>query len=259
MRTLGWMGCLLMLGACSDQQIIGDDGFYAFALTADTPAAFEGDEGEAFFVVEERIALPIAPPTDAELAELGATAPPPFPRMPWVVRGDYQIEIDYVLINLDDARRDVTVTLNGFNEFHEYMPGFQAVDEELVADFAGWERAIRLEPFERRLGTIREEEIDEVTVDLATVVNGVSNPNLVMHPDTPQTDPRTAPFVPEVVPALTGVRVGLRAAAAVNVLIELTVRVRDENHKIVKASRAWELPAPMVVTPADLVPEEEMP
>ncbi len=251
------MGCLLVLGACSDQQIIGDDGFYAFALTEDTPAAFEGEEGEAFFVVEERIELPVASPTDAELAELSATAPPPFPRMPWVVRGDYAIEIDYVLINLDDARHDVTVTLNGFNEFHEYMPGFQAAGAQLAAEFAGWERAIRLEPFERRTGTIREEEIDEVTVDLATVVNGVSNPNLVMHPDTPMTDPRTAPFIPEVVPALTGVRVGLRSSGSANVLIELTVRVRDEHHKIVKASRAWELPVPMVVTPADLAPEEE--
>ena len=250
---------VLLLGACADQQIIGDDGFYAFALTEDTPAAFEGEEGEAFFVVEERVELPIAAPTDAELAELSAVTPPPFPRSPWVLRGDYAIEIDYVLINLDDARHDVAVTLNGFNEFHEYMPGFQTAGEELVPDFSGWERTLRLDPFERKTGTIREEEIDEVTVDLATVVNGAGNPNLVMHPDTPMSDPRAEPFIPEVVPALTGFRVGLRAAGAANVLIEFTVRVRDVRHKIVQAARAWELPVPMVVTPADLAPPEEEP
>lgn len=261
MGKVGW--CLVALSVvfsgCSDDQLIGEDGFYAFAMTQGTPAAFMGEEGEAFFVVEERIEFPIETPTDAEMAELETSAPAPYARMPWVERGDYEIEIDWVLINLMDARRDVTLQLNGINEFHEYSPGFVVVDEDLIAEFNQWERTIRLDPFERRFGTIREEELDEIAVDLATVVNGAPNPHLVVHPENQQTDPRTSGFIPEVVPALTGLRAGIRTTAASDVVIEMSIRIRDDAGKVVKnINRAWELPVPELVLPSMLIPMEEM-
>lgn len=250
--TLGFVGC-------SNDQLVGEDGFYAFAMTQGTPASFMGEEGEEFFVVEERIEFPIEIPTDAEMAELEASAPTPYPRQPWVVRGDYEIEIDWVLINLMDARRNVTIQLNGINEFHEYLPGFVVIDEEAVAEFNQWERTIQLDAYERRFGTIREEELDEIAVDLATVVNGAPNPHLVVHPENQQDDPRTAPFIPEVVPALTGIRAGLRTTASADVVIELSIRIRDDAGKVVKnINNAWELPVPELVLPSALIPVEEM-
>ena len=260
MGKVGWCAVLLVaLVGCSDDQLIGEDGFYAFAMTQGTPPTFEGEEGEQFFVVEERIEFPIEIPTDMEMAELEASMPAPYARMPWVVRGDYEIEIDWVLINLMDARRDVTIQLNGINEFHEYSPGFVVIDEEAVSEFNQWERTIRLEPFERRFGTIREEEIDEIAVDLATVVNGAPNPHLVVHPENQMDDPRTSPFIPEVVPALTGIRAGLRTTASADIVIEMTVRIRDDEGKVVRnLDNAWELPVPELVLPSALLPMEEM-
>ncbi|MEM9073717.1 MAG: hypothetical protein AAGE52_34825 [Myxococcota bacterium] len=252
----GVLAAMVATVGCSDRQLIGEDGFHAFAITEDTPPIFVSEDGDEFFLVEQRIEFPIQTPTDRQMAELEAMATEPFARMPWVVRGDYELEIDYVLINLDDAQREVAVIINGFNEFHEYVPGFAEGEEEAVADFAQFERIVRLEPLERLRGTIREERLDEVTVDLATVVNGVTNANLVMHPENEQTDPRIAPFVPAVVPALTGVRMGLRATGAGNVLIELTIRVRDEAGKIVPIDRMWELPEPELIAPADIAPPE---
>ena len=239
-----------LLAACSDQVYVGEDGFYAFAITEDVAPIVE-EEDTAIFLVEERIELPIRVPNDMQMGALFEDAGDlPYERRPWVQRHDYEMVVDWVLINLDDESHDITVTLNGINEFHEYVPQFAIVDEELVADFAGWERTYRLEPLERRFGTIREEEIDEIAVDLATVVNGAPNANQVVHPDNESaSDVRSMPFIPRIVPALTGLRAGLRSGEAANVVIEFTVRVRDEADKIVRPADAWELPVPAPFSP----------
>ncbi|MBJ70646.1 MAG: hypothetical protein CMN31_04780 [Sandaracinus sp.] len=250
---------LPLAGGCSDQEYVGEDGFYAFAITEDTPAFFETEDA-ALFLVEERIELPLRAPTDAQLAELSEGAEElPWARRPWVERHDYELELDWVLINLDDEGRTVTITVNGINEFHEYMPGFVVDDEEVIAEFAQWERTVRVGPQERLFGTIREEQLDEVAVDLATVVNGVSNANQVVHPDNHSSrDPRSMQFVPAIVPALTGVRVGLRSAGAGNLVMEVTARVRDTEGRVVSnVENAWELPEPEIFMPSSLMAEEE--
>lgn len=251
----------LLVGAvafsgCTDEQFIGEDGFIAFALTDTTPAFVEGEE-ESLFLVEERIELPVRVPSDTQMAELVSGAGEvaiPFARLPWVQRHDYEIEVDYVLINLDDSRSSVDVVINGFNEFHEYLPGVIFDDDEIIPEFAQWERFIVLEPLERRFGTIREEEFDEIAVDLATVVNGVSNANQIVHPNNhSSTDRRSQEFIPEVIPALTGLRVGLRATSTSNVVIEITVRVRDVSSRIVSPANAWELPVPELFLPSSVM------
>jgi hypothetical protein len=149
------------------------------------------------------------------------------------MRGDLELQIDFVLSNLDDEERDVAVTVNGYNEFHEYVPGFAEIDEEPTPDFAQWERSYRIEPLERVTGTVREEELDEVAVDLATVVNGAPSSNqVVFFENQSSRDERNRPFIPEVVPGLVGVRVGLRALEQANLLLELSVRVRDVNDRL---------------------------
>lgn len=258
MRRLGLF--ILLVGVvafsgCTDEQFIGEDGFIAFALTDTTPAFVEGEE-ESLFLVEERVELPIRVPSDTQMADLVSGAGDvtiPFARLPWVERHDYELELDYVLINLDDSSSSVDLVVNGFNEFHEYFPGVIFDDDEIIPEFAQWERFIVLEPLERRFGTIREEEFDEIAVDLATVVNGVTNPNQTVHPDNhSSTDRRSQDFIPEVIPALTGVRVGLRATGTSNVVIEITVRVRDVSSRIVSPGNAWELPVPELFLPSSV-------
>lgn len=260
MRMASLVGVgLLAVAGCSDQQYIGEGGFHTFAITEDTPPFVETEDGN-LYLVEQRIELPLRTPTDAQMAELATGVEGlPWARRPWVERHDYELEIDWVILNLDDERRTVALTFNGINEFHEYMPGFTVDEDEVIPEFAQWERTMVLEPLERRYGTIREEHLDEVAVDLATVVNGVTNANLIVHPESHSAiDPRAVPFVPSVVPALVGVRAGLRSTSTSNVVVELTVRVRDERGVVIEdVQRAWELPVPEIFMPSSIVPPEE--
>jgi hypothetical protein len=227
---------LTLVGCNDDRRYVGDPLLHQIALTETTPAAF-AVEDTVLFVVEERIELDVAAPTDLALEDLRVAAERfelPFPRLPWVERDDLGIQVDFVLYNLDDEEREVAVIVNGFNEFHEYQPGVTVIDDEAVVDYAQWERLYALEAQQRMTRTLREEDFDEIAVDLATVVNGAPNSNeVVFFENKSSDDPRAEPYIPVVVPGLVGFRLGLRANAAANVLLEATVRVRDRNERLI--------------------------
>lgn len=276
MRTcLGLMVVAALACGCVEQQRYvtpPSGGVWAFAIDQDTPPFFTSEEGDVF-LVEQRIEIPFRQPTAEELSVLGdvGDAQIPYAMLPWLRRGDIEIQVDYTLSNLSaDDTVDVAVTVNGFNEFHEYNPGIQVVDDELVVDFSQWERTIRLEPGARRSGTIRQEELDEAAVDLATVVNGVMNANQIVHPQNHSAvDPRSQMFIPDVIPGLTSVRMGLRVQTGAGgapplILIETTVRVFDFRGVLAQgdtnlatcrtAGTCWSPPVPMLFGPMNIAP-----
>lgn len=258
---------LFAAGCLDEQRYLTPEGGgpFAFAVTMDTPPFFTSRDGD-LFIVEERIEIPFREPTAEELAELGdiGDMQVPYAQLPWLRRGDFELQVDYTVSNLDPERSvDVAVTVNGFNEFHEYVPGVSIVENMLVADYSGWERALRLGPNERRSGTVREEELDEIAVDLATMVNGAPNANQIVHPQSQSAvDPRSQAFIPDVIPALTGMRIGMRVitgpgAPPPALLMELTVRVRDVRHVLVQGDdEPWVAPTPAVFGPMDIAPPE---
>jgi hypothetical protein len=126
------------------------------------------------------------------------------------------------------------------------------VDDEPVADFSQWEYVVRIAPFETIHDTIREAEIDEVEVDLATVVNGAPNSNQIVHFESQSaTDPRAAPYIPEMIPGLTGFRLGIRSGSAADLVLEASVRVRDEGDRIeTDEAEVWVLPVPATFAPS---------
>lgn len=255
--SLGAAGCL------EEQRYITPEGGgpWAFAVDMDTPPFFTSDDGDAY-LVEQRIEIPFRQPTEEEWAELGdiGDAQIPYARLPWLRRGDIELQIDYTVSNLEpESPVTVGVTVNGFNEFHEYNPGIQIVENRIAFDFAGWERTVQLGPGERVSGTIREEHLDEIAVDLATVVNGAPNANQIVHPQSHSAvDRRSQQFIPDVVPALTGVRAGLRVATGSGapppmLVMELTVRVRDVRGVLVRGDdEPWVPPTPALIGPADI-------
>jgi len=251
----------------------GDERFLvnAFAMTPDSAPVVETEEA-ALVVVEQRIELPIRPPPERALERRMLPDPPdgqepalPFPRLPWVSRGDLRIEVDWVLTNVSDpaspecppTTAQVAVVLNGINEFFEYEPGFLLDDDEVIVNFAQWERLFSLAPGDSVRGTIQEREIEEVTVDLATLVNGAPNPNEVVFRDNQfDRDPDVAPFIPEVVPGLVGLKLGLRTTAAPTCLVlESTTRVRDLEGRLQdRGSEPWVIePLPTLVTAEELL------
>ena len=263
MRTLNALSLTLVTlalatGCLSEQRFMAPEGGgpWVIAIEETTPAFFESEDGN-LYMVEQRVEIDFREPTPEEAAELGNLAgmSVPWSTLPYVRRGDIEVQIDWTLSNVSESTLQTEIIVNGFNEFDEYNPGVQIVDDEVLADFSQWERSIRLGPGERRSGTIREEELDEVAVDLATVVNGVTNANQIVYFENQSDhDRRAQMFMPDVIPALTGVRVGLRSDAAEPVVLEITVRVRDERQVLVQGEEIpWTLPTPALFSPADVM------
>ncbi len=239
-----------------------DEGVWAMAIDETTPAFFESEDG-SLYLIEQRVEFDFREPTDDELMEMSTVGDlaVPYATLPFVRRGDIEIQIDYTIANLGDSSVVAGIRVNGINEFHEYEPGVQVIDEEVVVEFSGWEHSVRLGPGERETGTIREEEIDEVAVDLATVVNGAPNANQIVYfLNQSANDRRSQMFIPDLIPALTGVRVGLQSDANdVPLVLEFSVRVRDTRRVLVQgADDPWPLPAPTIVSPTSLAPPPMM-
>lgn len=266
MSIVRWVSVLMVvlgLAGCGDEHsFVGESGFFAFAMDRSTPPVVMTDEA-TLFLIESRVFLPIDPPTDDQLARLAENVGTghPYPTRPWVEWGDIALEIDWTLSSLEDRPIQAGVVLNGFNEFHEYIPGFTIDDEEVIVDFAQWERTIDLEPLERVSGTIREEEIDEVTVDLATVANGAPNSNTIVYFENQYDhDPRAMMYRPSIIPGLTGVRMGIRSTTgcemgACRLVLELSVRARDITGKLAERNQeTWTAPAPAPFAPIVVEP-----
>jgi hypothetical protein len=236
MRRALFLCTLLALAACREQPAyLGDGKIYQVALTDDTTPALEVEEEAALFIVETRAELPVRQPTSAELAALSGAGEraQPFPRLPWVERDDIPIQVDFTLTNLDDRPHNIDVIINGANEFFEYVPRVIMDEEQAIPLHSQWERRYDLKPKQRLAATVREEELDEMAVDLATVVNGAPNSDEVVYfENNSASDARSKPYIPKVIPGLIALRLGLRASAAANVLLEVSVRVRDVANKL---------------------------
>ena len=221
-------------------------------MTADTPVTFVDDEENEIFRVDRPLTLHVSPPSAGDLAKLAASAAGrnlPYPRLPWVALGDLDLQVDYALENRGSQPIVALVTLNGINEFHYYAPG--------PAQLHQWERRIALAPGERVDGTVTELDLEEVAVDLATVVNGAPNSNLVVSPESQSgRDPRVAAYVPKVVPGLVGLRAGLETARAAPLLLVLSIRVQDHGDRAAKrGADGWMLPDAAPFTP--ISPEDD--
>lgn len=249
------LGALIVGGCTSERRFLGsaDGGLFAIAITPETPAYFESDE-DALYLVEAKVDVPVRLPTTEEAATIGAMTP-------WVDRGDYELELDFTVsyASVDPAAEPVLVTVqvNGVSQDREYVPGVSADNEGLIIDFSQWERTYLLRPGQRQTVTVREQELDEVAVDLASVGTSedcaaIAN-TIVFFQNQSDRDPRSRACVPPVVPALVSLRLGLRAEGSTPppIALEATVRARDVHDRVAPtdAMMLWVPPAPALFTP----------
>lgn len=243
---------LSLLSGCLEEQryqVVGA----LVQMTPDLAPAFTTADGAQIYRVDAPFPLRITPPPAGQLDKLAAEAQGkmlPFPRLPWVSLHDLELELDYAVTNNSAQAVLATVTLNGINEFVYYAPGPE--------DLHQWQRRIGLAPGQRVTGTVTELEMDELAIDLATVVNGAPNSNLVVEFQSQSgRDPRIQAYIPKVIPGLDGVRAGLEVIGGDNAMapapaltLELSILVKDHNDRACKRGQTnWELPIAMPFTP----------
>jgi hypothetical protein len=263
MRVEYWAVAVCALCACGDPRTyVGDGTLFQVALTDTTAPALMNEDG-ALYVVETHAPLPIRAPSSSELSALQAGVKDyknlPFPRLPWVERDDLALQLDFTLSNLDPMAHDVDVIVNGADEFFEYVPRVLQVDDEApIPLHSQWEKRYHLDADARIAVTIREEELDEMAVDLATVVNGAPNSDEVVYfENKSSSDPRSQPYIPKVIPGLTALRLGLRANQAATILLEVSVRVRDVGDKLADDGEATMKLMPMLFE--SVIPSDDQP
>lgn len=241
--------CAALAGGCVEEQRYAIEN-QSVALTENTAPAFVTDDDDEIFIVTRAFELPISPPKNSDMSKLMRTQAEPFPRAPWVDHNDLELQLDYTLANQGDTEVLAGIILNGQNEFNLYTPG--------PLDFNQWERSFALGPKERVHGTVTELEMDEIAVDLATVVNGAPNSNQVVQFQSQSgRDPRVREFIPKRVPGLVGITAGIMTTAAANVVLEISVRVQDHGDRLAKrGQKAWMLPEPEPFVPVVIEDDE---
>jgi hypothetical protein len=240
-----------LAGACVEEQRYVVENA-AFAMTADAEPAFVNDDDDELFIVTRTFGFPISPPSELALGRLNsapAELVAPFPRAPWVTVDDVEYTLDFVVQNGSGDTVNVLVGLDGVNEFNVYTPGPE--------DLHQWERRFAIPAGGRERFSVTTLEMREIAVDLATVVNGAPNSNLVVQFENQSgRDDRVEPYIPEALPGLVGVVASLTTSAAASVQLELSVRAEDHGGRIPSRGAArWQLPAPTPFVP--VVPEEE--
>jgi hypothetical protein len=240
-------------------------------VAMDTSVAPIYDDGElTLYEVKSSVRLPVIAPGQANWDELWRTNVEPFGRLPWVTNRDLEVQVSFTLSNLDAAEHVVEVLLDPWNEFGRYWPGLQVVDAdngELLPNLSGINErfllpGVREGEASRITGTFTFDDMDEMAIDFATVMNIIEN--LQPPADLGETDPRVtyanhafsrqnrsynsplvAPYRPQVIPGLVGFDFGLRTEEPANIALEVLVEVVDvDGKKLMQDSEDPALPIP---------------
>jgi len=139
-----------------------------------------------------------------------------------------------------------------WNEFVRYQPGVQVVDDEETIPNFGYDLAFIVPGKSRLQGTLTSDDMHEIAIKLASVMNLLASPQAQAAPNNnngfdataiannifnPQnrsnsSDPLYTPWIPPVIAGLTGFDLGLRyqcdqTCTPPNMEIEITMDVQD--------------------------------
>jgi hypothetical protein len=212
------------------------------------------DDGElTLYEVKLPVAFPIRAPTAGEREQVNGEEAPPFPHYPWITNKDVEVQITWTLSNLDADNHNVELLIDPWNDFGRYWPGLALVDAndgEFLPNLSGIDILFELPGTEsgrpsRRHGTFTFEDMDELAIDFATAINVIQNPppsedpmdeyggatTVVNHAfaveNRSPTDDYSKPYIPALIPGLTGIDLGLRTHEPANIAIEISVEVVD--------------------------------
>ena len=239
------------------------------AMTGDAEPIFEGED-LTLYEVKRGIQFPIAAPSASDIASLQSRAVPPFERFPFITNEHVEVQVSWTLTNVDAEARNVYILIEPWNEFGRYVPGLQLIDAndgEFAPNTSGIQILLLLPGTEdgessRKHGTFTIEDMNELAIDFATAMNVIANPpgeeaqygaaGLVNHAfareQRSNRDVLSRPYIPSVIPGLTGIDIGLRTFEPANVALEVVVEVidKDSGKVLEEDSDAEPLPEPTV-------------
>jgi hypothetical protein len=210
---------ILLAAACTDDPIYVEP----------TGAVEVGADGMTFTASSSTF-LPIRLERPTEATARGARAADLGVMVPYVLRDDLDISVEWTLKNLADAPAVARIQLNGANEMFGYVPTAFVVDveeEEAPPPLAG-NVPLELEPGETRDGVFREDELAEAALDLELITRGAVSPFTALLEVNEEMDEFDAAGVDVPSDAFASlVRIDLALVADQHMVLEYSVRVRD--------------------------------
>jgi hypothetical protein len=218
----------------------------------DQVGAFYSDGELTLYEVKLPVPFPIRAPSESERQRLNDVEAPPFPHYPWITNQEVEIQITWTLSNLDADDHNVELIIDPWNDYGRYWPGFAVDGDELVPNLSGIDILFEMPGTSsgrssRRHGTFTFEDMNELAIDFATAFNVIQNPpatgdptgdveattTLVNHAfaveNRSYNDVYVRPYIPSLIPGLTGIDLGLRTREPANVAIEIVVEVVDKD------------------------------
>lgn len=257
--SAAWAAGLVLLSAlglagCGNEEETRTLNPMQVGMTPDIAPVF--DDGETqMYEVKLPYRLPVRRSTQAERQSGRQNRVDPYDQYPSVTTADYEVQVTWVISNLDDETHNVEVLLDPWNEFGRYWPGVQVVDAEdgeVAPNLSGIDFYRELKPrsageASRLRGTFTFDDMTEVATDLATVMNII----LQVPPPPPDEEsamgpatfanhafhvgnrsgntPLTAKYVPSVIAGLTGFDVGFRTFEPANIALEFVVEIKEKD------------------------------
>lgn len=241
---------------------------------ADTPIY---DDGEiTIFESKIGIQFPMRAPTGEQRGRLHRTAVEPYPHHPWVEVDALEVQVSWVVSNLDPEPHSVGILIDPWNEFGRYWPGLSLIDAdngEYLPNLSGYDRFIEVPgtnsgQASRVSGTATFEDMREMAIDFATVMQLIATPptntgavqddgnllavyaNHAFHKQNRSgSSPLVDPYRPQVIAGLTGIDVGVRTLEPANVALEVIVEIVRVNDDSPVATKDQEQEVPLLPIP----------
>jgi hypothetical protein len=222
-------------------------------MTSTTPPLYSGNQ-MSLYEVQLSVPLPVKKPSPEQLQSLGPTPTnTPYTNAPWLLASDESVEIHYTISNVDAQQHSVWLLIDPWNEFVRWRPGLAVVSDEETTPNYGYDLPFVVPGNGRVEGTITTDDMHEIAIKLASVMNVIASPQAqaALNPPAGQPpsfnttgivnnifnplnrsngdDPLFTPWIPPVIAGVTGFDLGLRTSEQANVAVEITIDVQDMN------------------------------
>jgi hypothetical protein len=176
--------------------------------------------------------------------------------VPWAATRDFAIEIEWSAKNLGDQAITAYFSMNGGNEFGDYVPSLyidptQNPEDQTPPPPLLGGSPITLAAHETQLGVFREDQLDEAALDLEAITryptNVLQTPfEVIAHDSSASRVGLEAIPAKDVTPAMVRMSFGLSADG--HVVVDYSVRVRDRSGDKLAAPTARNLYVPTAAT-----------